>query len=50
MANPALTFMSGEGRDIAHLLARRCDLHVDLEMLDAKIRAAQAVHMPEDTA
>jgi hypothetical protein len=50
MANPALTFMSGEGRDIAHLLARRCDLHVDLETLDAKIRAAQAAHMPEDTA
>jgi hypothetical protein len=50
MANPALTFMSGEGRDIADMLARRCDLHVDLEALDARIRMAQAAHMPEDTA
>jgi hypothetical protein len=50
MANPALTFMSGEGRDIANMLARRCDLHVDLKTLDARIRAAQAVNMPEDAA
>jgi len=50
MANPALTFMSGEGRDIAHMLARRCDLHLDLKTLDARIRAAQAAHIPEDAA
>jgi hypothetical protein len=48
MANPALTFMSGEGRDIAHTLARRCGLRLDLEALDARIRAAQAAHIPED--
>jgi hypothetical protein len=50
MANPALTFISGEGRDIAHMLARRCDLHLDLKTLDARIHAAQAAHIPEDTA
>jgi hypothetical protein len=50
MANPALTFMSGEGRDIAHMLARRCGLRLDLDALDARIRAAQAAHIPEDAA
>ena len=50
MANPALTFMSGEGRDIGYLLARRCDLRLDLQTLDARIHAAQAARIPEDAA
>src|ERR1035441_585507 len=50
MANPALTFMSGEGRDIGYLLARRCELRLDLKTLDARIHAAQAAHIPEDAA
>lgn len=50
MANPALTFMSGEGRDIAYMLARHCELRLDLEALDSRIRVARATHTPEDAA
>lgn len=48
LANAALTFMAGEARDIAMRLARRADVRIDLVALDAKIRAAQRAHIPED--
>jgi hypothetical protein len=48
MANPALTYMSGEGRDIAGMLARHSGVRLDLRTLDAEIRAAQEVHIPKD--
>lgn len=50
MANPALTFMSGEGRDIASMLARHSGARLDLRTLDVRIRTAQAAHIPGDDA
>ena len=47
MTNAALAYMAGEARDIANLLAMHSDVRLDLMDLDAKIRAAHDLHIPE---
>lgn len=47
-ANAALTYISGEARDIASMLAAEAGLAVDLRSLDLRIAAAQAEYIPGD--
>jgi hypothetical protein len=47
-ANAALTYISGEARDIASMLALEAGLTVDLRSLDLRLAAAQAEFIPGD--
>ena len=46
MANPALTYLASEGRDIANLLAIEAGHVLVLSALDARIREASATWIP----
>jgi hypothetical protein len=48
VANPALVFMATEGRDIANLLAIESGRPRNIVALDAQIREASAIWIPDD--
>ena len=50
VANAGLTYMAGEGRDLANMLALEAGIAVDLREIDRRLRAAQSQYIPGDDA
>jgi hypothetical protein len=47
VANAALAYMAGEGRDLAGMLALEAGLVLDLGELDRRVRSAHAAYIPD---